>query len=713
MCFLCQSLDPTITEYDPHVISAGTTVTEDPLANPGNLPTYTLDQVAYQLTNGYWESENREWRAFDVQAGGTLYVNIDGLDALGQEAALTALAAWTAVSGLQFEQTSGSADITFDDDNAGAYNSSSVYVGMNQIASSFINVETDWRQYGDYYTQTFIHEIGHALGLGHGGNYNGWAVFEDDAHYTNDSWQMTVMSYFSQWENPNVDATYNLVATPMMADILAIQNLYGTPVNVNTGNTVYGDNTTLTQLGMDLTNSWAVTIFDSAGTDLVDLGSRSHNQRLDLRAEHFSDLNGEIGNFGIARGAEIENALTGSGDDEVTGNAAANDIRTGAGNDTIFGGEGNDTLDAGSGDDLAIIKGRPDDYDFGWDGAALILTDIKPADETDEGTDRLTGFEALSFTDGYAGVFETDGVTTTLRINADGSALTHRLLTMDTADAYDWSTIARTFDAGKWATQINTYDNGRVLEIGFVEGQRSTATMTDTGDVYAWECYTDSFDTTGARISNEMIWDTGKVVETFYSDGVRSSSLVTDGGDEYAWHSIERVYDTGGALSLLTNTYDDGRVQQIVYTDGAKSSITTTDSGDIAAWTSYVDTFDTTSGALLSRNMVYDDGREVANTYSNGKVVENTITDGGDAFIWASITRTWDSAGKLDSQAIAYDNGLLYEIDFNNELRSGAVLTDTQDSYAWESAVETYDSSGALTERITTWDDGSQTVMSF
>ncbi len=328
------------------------------------------------------------------------------------------------------EGQGSSADIVFDDEQSGAYASSSR--SGSTITSSFINVNSGW--FGgqtalDTYTmQTYIHEIGHALGLGHAGNYNGSASYGSDALYANDSWQTTVMSYFSQSQNTATNASYAFTVTPMMADIVAIQDLYGTNVQTRAGNTVYGANSNVEgylgdifgqMSGEDAANSQistgrsiAFTLFDSGGTDLVDFSFSGTNQRLSLVAETYSDVDGLIGNMGIARGTVIENGTTGSGNDTITGNEARN-VLTGndgddrlygqAGGDRLNGNAGNDHLDGGDQND-SLFGGNGNDTLIGGSGADRLWGGAGTDDITgSDGADRIGGGSGTDIVRGGAG----------------------------------------------------------------------------------------------------------------------------------------------------------------------------------------------------------------------------------------------------------------------------------------------------------------------
>jgi len=267
-----------------------------------------------------------------------------------------------------------------------------VWFNLNEVFKEVAPVQ------GTYSYFTVMHEIGHALGLSHPGPYNAddsVITYENSAKFIQDSAQFTIMSYFAGLKTGQSPGTWTDSNTPQLFDILAIQNYYGPNMQTRAGDTVYGFGSNAGPIyDFALNSAPQFSIWDGGGIDTLDVSGFSQQQIINLNPGTFSNIGGKIYNISIALNVSIENAVGGSGDDYIYGNAVENRIHAGAGHDRIQGGYANDYIDGGQGIDTAIYAGAS--YQYGVSKSSGVVIDSV---DNRDGLDTLINVERLAFTD--------------------------------------------------------------------------------------------------------------------------------------------------------------------------------------------------------------------------------------------------------------------------------------------------------------------------
>ncbi|SFR64167.1 M10 family metallopeptidase C-terminal domain-containing protein [Litoreibacter janthinus] len=713
--------------------SAGSYTLSTDISIPAPLEEYTVAEVVTQLTVDYWEWSNGSSSAtpamWDVVAGDEIPVDLSGLDKGGVAFALAALEAWTLVSGIEFvlaDLNSGDFGIIFDDNDLGSAYATFGTNGSNKITDAEINIGSDWIAfdwestgpgandvYIDYATnslQTYIHEIGHTLGLGHGGNYNGNATFGIDNNYLNDSWQMSIMSYFSQSENTNISASFAYAVTPMIADIAAIQALYGDPGTIQDGNTVYGFGSTAGGVYDVLTSIYPATftIIDDGGLDLLNLAFSTYDNLIDLTPGSISNLEGLVGNMTIFSDTVIEAVISGAGADTITGNDADNLLAGGGGDDDLSGGIGSDLMYGGGqagdvmmggvGTDFFMFNSRNGtvaDYTFSSVnettgeviGDVIYLEGNANYTLTQSGSDFLIDgiFIDVDSTNGNVAIVSTNSSTLSADLDSGLASPQEFSLGGLTLSIYDYGT-AESFES----KHLEYASEGFLSQVTInYDSGLSRETMLDYGSTRTWESIVTYYNDADQEYEERINYDTGVQIRTIsdatsaqvwdtiteYRDSANELydkrtkydagnelRLIFDTDGSQTWSTVQELRDAGGNLYDKRTNYDGGNQLRVIF-----------DFDDSSSWDTLFE-YRNASGDLYDKRTNYDSGEQT-----------RLILDVNADQSWTNIVESRDDSGDMFKKLTNYDNGN-YQI----------VLFDVDDAYAWDSYNRVFDSGGNL-----------------
>lgn len=323
---------------------------------------------------GKWGTETGDTSLAGTSGGTVKYyfdpkVNWNSLDSTAQTAVKDCFALWSAVANIKFVQTTSAAkaQITIGESTGvvgegGSHGDGAEPIGSTNIQryTSGIATFTIGPSYGnlDQAYSFVFHELGHALGLGHSGPYNGYENLTASEQYSKYDTQLwTVMSYFFAAESAiypqpkNVDWSHS--DTPMIADIMAVQRLYGAPTSTPlSGGQIFGFHTNITGslakfFDFTVNTDPVVTLWDGGGKNTLDLSGFSTASKVNLHPGSFSSADGHVDNIAIAYGTAIDSAVGGAGNDAFVCN---ND------GDRVDAGGGADHLTAGTGRDVFVYK---------------------------------------------------------------------------------------------------------------------------------------------------------------------------------------------------------------------------------------------------------------------------------------------------------------------------------------------------------------------
>lgn len=337
----------------------------------------------YFVEEGYDYNAEQQLNRWDDFYSGDGYI-AEGWSDYAKDQMRIALDTFESVIDIEFIEVDAmdQADLTFVNDwdlrSAGrAQVQGQKLEGLTLFELSFTEANPDSLAPGGWYHELLLHEVAHQLGLKHphdsgplGGNPRMVGTDLRNPTFVQPAFELnqsvyTVMSYNSGWSTApygrmdlasSLAEGYGSSSGLGPLDIAALQSKYAANPNFESGDNVYELSGT-NEAGVGFESIW-----DTGGIDELSY-SGSDDATINLNdatnvyerggAGFISYADGVYGGYTIANGVIVENATSGSGNDELVGNEFDNVLRGNGGDDLLQGGAGADVLDGGDGIDTA------------------------------------------------------------------------------------------------------------------------------------------------------------------------------------------------------------------------------------------------------------------------------------------------------------------------------------------------------------------------
>jgi peptidase M10/serralysin-like protein len=414
----------------------------------------------------YWFDVASAWTATEMaalQSGLALWSALANINfALAASAATANFIFYEGSDGSAYESTNPLTYATVGSGSTGTIASTGTKISIDTDVAGFGPIGASFGTYGGYPYQTLLHEIGHLIGLGHGGSYNGNVNAATQQFSAYDTRLWTIMSYINPWVTTakyyssypvtgtnwgiSADGYYNVPTTPAILDIAAAQQLYGLPTSgpLIGGGKVFGFNSNLAAsikayFDFTVNTSPVITLWASGTNNTLDLSGWANPATINLNSGTFSSAHGQVNNIGIADGAVIDKAVGGSGNDIFSGSSLDN---------TLTGKGGNDTINGAGGSDTAVYSGSKSQYQITQNpDGSIRLVDLRSG--SPDGTDTVSNVEFFQFADGTvsaASLFNAAPVVTVpnATVNAASTAAIAMSTLVSATDA-DGDTLAYIF----------------------------------------------------------------------------------------------------------------------------------------------------------------------------------------------------------------------------------------------------------------------------